>query len=224
MTTEPTYKRNQVNQALWQTATHLKGAEGDPPKAFLTRVKRLLEIDRQNPTDEGIYAFSDEKPGGKGVDMQFTAFNTFCLMLGLNLLDIGFKQSEIVFLLQHIQNDLRPEYDWVQSHPPKLQSLAGKHPTVPSYQRGTGKPAADFNIFILIKKVEMFEIYPLLKDKLPIRQPVIAEPIICRGVEALRDTVWQNKIDNHLLLEISRVAHLIPAMLADAPARARGRD
>ncbi len=223
MASEPTFKRNQVDQALWETVTHLKGAGKEPPAVFRTRIKRLLEIDRRGPPDTGTYAFSTAAPGGKGVDARFSAFDTFCLAIGLELLDTGFKQSEVVFLLQHIRRGLHEHFDYILEDPPRLQASADNHPDRPKFEHPEGKPTADFTVFVLIQRVEVREKYPLLKGNGKVVHPIIGEPIICRGIDALRDTIYRKKVSNHFLLEISVLGHLVTSKLASVPAIPRGR-
>src|SRR3990167_10252586 len=91
------YRRGQVEWALWRWATTPDRLRDAPP-AFLARIKRLLEIDREvgqtgnkEPEDTAFYS---ELPKGTGSDVGYSAFNAFCLALGLDLLDAGFKQGE----------------------------------------------------------------------------------------------------------------------------------
>ena len=69
---------------------------------FLTRIKRLLEIDRSlEQTDlqaqpNSNFAFV-APPERAGSEVAFTAFDAFCLAVALDLHDAGFKQSEVVF-------------------------------------------------------------------------------------------------------------------------------
>ena len=104
-----TFKRGQVEWAIWRFFTRSKSAPADPPQVFLTRVKRLLETDRHDKVPAGQhrspvpYAFSSGEPEGQGVDAAFTSFDAFCLALALDLVDFGFKPSEIVFLLRYLR-------------------------------------------------------------------------------------------------------------------------
>src|SRR5690349_17999088 len=109
-----TFKRGQVEWAIWRFFTLLKSAPDDPPKVFLTRIKRLLETDRHDKVPAGqdypppaAYAFSSGETEGQGVDAAFTSFDAFCLALALDLVDVGFKPSEIVFLLRYLRPELQ---------------------------------------------------------------------------------------------------------------------
>src|SRR5436309_2059843 len=99
------FKRGQIEWAIWRFLTHLRRASDDPPAVFLTRIKRLLETDRhdkvpasQHHRPPARYAFSSAQSEGQGVDAAFTPFDVFTLALALELVDLGFKPSEIVFL------------------------------------------------------------------------------------------------------------------------------
>lgn len=71
------------------------------PPEFATRLRRLLEIDRSNSelfVEAGAdhYAFTDDAPGGKGFEAVFSPFDMMMLWLGLELVEMGFKQQEVV--------------------------------------------------------------------------------------------------------------------------------
>src|SRR5258708_1814137 len=89
-----TFRRGQVEWAIWRFFTFMKSAPPDPPKVFLTRIKRLLETDRHDKVPTGqdydppvAFAFSSAESKGKGVDAVFTSFDAFCLALALDLVD-----------------------------------------------------------------------------------------------------------------------------------------
>ncbi len=106
MSNADSYKRGQVEWALWRFFLQGRQVGPEQQKVFLTRIKRLLELDRgedlgaKTETPHARFAFADVAPEGKGTDVDFRPFNAFCLALALDLLDTGFKQSEIVFLLR----------------------------------------------------------------------------------------------------------------------------
>src|SRR5438067_10203214 len=120
-----TFKRGQVEWAIWRFFTLLKSAPAGPPKVFLTRIKRLLETDRHDKVPTGrdykpfaACAFSSAESEGQGVDAAFTPFDAFCLALALDLVDLGFKPSEIVFLLRHLRPELEGQFDTISQEPP----------------------------------------------------------------------------------------------------------
>ena len=119
-----TCKRGQVEWAIWRFFNLSKSAPADPPQVFLTRAKRLLETDRHDKVPAGQqrppvpYAFSSGEPEGQGVDAAFTPFDAFCLALALDLVDFGFKPSEIVFLLRYLRPVLEGTFQTILREPP----------------------------------------------------------------------------------------------------------
>ena len=99
-----TYKRGQVEWALWRAFTLARSPGDGPPSIFRTRVKRLLDLDREFDTSEMevpptcAFAFVEPSDGGSGFETQYAPFDVFCLAIGLDLLDVGFKQGEIVLV------------------------------------------------------------------------------------------------------------------------------
>lgn len=96
-----TYRRGQVDWALWTIKSRPKSTPA--PAEFLTRIRRLLDIDRAEPASKrlvSVYAFSDTGPGGKGEEAAFHPIDALMLWLGLELLEMGFKQQEVVGLLR----------------------------------------------------------------------------------------------------------------------------
>ena len=221
-----TYKRGQVEWSLWRFATFLRDPGDKPPKAFLTRIKRLLEIDRADREEGEAFAFIADAPQGQGVDVVFTGFDAFCLALALDLLDAGFKQAEVVFLMRHIREDLKREYAWIMSDPPLARQRVGaKHvPDRPSYEDG-GRRWADYRVFAVIQKVEMTEVFPVLAEPRYSGKPTILEPVFCRGIEALQADLNRraDSFRKAMVLEIANAAALVTSFLDEAPITKRGR-
>jgi hypothetical protein len=226
MTTTETYKRGQVEWALWRCASHMHNAGAEPPKVFLTRIKRLLEVDRADRGVDGFCAFADAPTDGQGTDAAFTVFDGFCLALALELLDAGFKQSEIVFLIRNIRDPLRVEFDRIMENPPPSRGRirAEKKPDMPSYDHKEQR-WADYRVFALIRKVEMTEVFPALSRGSHVGTPVILEPTFCRGIEDLQATLNElgSAFRKAMVLEIAAVAALIADFLPHAPLTRRGR-
>ena len=221
-----TFKRGQVEWALWRFVTFLRDTGEPAPKTFRTRIKRLLEIDRADHDDGSGFAFAETAPQGQGMDVVFTAFDAFALALALDLLDAGFKQSEVVFLMRHIRKDLQSEYDWIMSDPPPIsQRMLAKHaPDRPSYDEG-GQRWADFRVFTVIQKVEMTEVFPTLAGRHDPDTPLFLEPLFCRGIGALQAELHRmgHGYRKTMVLEIANAAALVTSFLDTAPIKKRGR-
>ncbi len=230
--TEVTYRRGQVEWALWRWFADMQGGEL-PPKPFLTRIKRLLEIDRSDSVPRGAeavpvvrFTFIDQVPANKGTDVEFSAFNAFCLALGLDMLDAGFNQSEVVFVLRYIRNDLKQEYERALKRPPtpRTFALAKDMPDLPSFEE-RGISRADPRIFMVLNKVELVERLPTWKAKGTKGAPLISKPVFRYGIEALRDEL--HGLDyNHrraFVFEIAHTAVIVTDLLKRAPVIKRGR-
>lgn len=72
-----TYRRGQIEWALWQSFRPLGSRDDGPPPIFKTRIKRLLDLDRdldvtqlasRSPSD---FAFVTSFKGGSGVEAAY---------------------------------------------------------------------------------------------------------------------------------------------------------
>ncbi len=229
---ESTYRRGQVEWALWRWFADVQG-DDLPPKPFLTRIKRLLEIDRSDSVPRGAetvpvvrFAFIDQAPANKGTDVEFSAFNAFSLAFGLDMLDAGFNQSEVVFVLRYIRNELEQEYERALKRPPtpRMFALAEDMPDLPSFEE-KGIRKADARIFMILNKVEIVERFPTWKAKGTKEAPLISKPIFRHGIKALRDEIHELG-HNHrraLVFEIAHTAVIVTNLLKKAPEIKRGR-
>jgi len=214
-----TFRRGQVEWALWRFFTLSRPPSSkEAPQVFLTRIKRLLEADRtdnvpagQHYEPESEFAFSSTTTEGQGVDAKFSAFDAFCLALALDLLDVGLKPSETVFLLRYLRTALEVEFKAILRDPPP-----------PVRQR----PAKDKQVFWIIQKVELTEIY----DQAPPRRkgqktPIFLEPKFRRGADALLAELSQMNwaYRKALVVEIAYLADNLTKLLAAAPLKKRGR-
>jgi hypothetical protein len=227
------YKRGQVEWALWRFFLQGRQADPTPPKVFLTRVKRLLELDRgedltgKSKVPHARFAFADVPREGKGIDVGYRPFDAFCLALALDLLDIGFKQAEIVFLLRHIRDELETRFEEILRSPPPQarQRVFPKHrPDSPTYDDDRGHKFADPRIFVVIGKVEIKEIFQAPGRKSP-SAPLIRQPVYCRGINELRDEFHRMGASDRkaVVIEIAEAAAGINRLLPQAPTTKRGR-
>ena len=185
------YGRGEMEWALWKTFARASFNRGDMPKVFRTRIKRLLEIDRDLDLDdfeeqpEGAYAFAPP-PSAESSEVAYRAVDAFCLAIGLDLLDAGYKQSEVVFLMRYLRLDLEERFPGFLP-PPKpnnrQRSRAKDDPDLPSYE-ARGVQSADRKVFIVIMKIELTEIIPS-SSREKFSGPVFHEPTFCTGIAAL---------------------------------------
>ena len=229
MPVEGTYRRGQVEWALWRYFRQLPTEHRRPPPVFRTRVKRLLELDsRGNPFDDGSetsFAFFDETPGGTGADVAYTAFNGFCLALGLDLLDTGFKQSEVVFLLRHLRPLLEQAFPKILKCPPSYRGAiaASDRPRCPTYERN-GSLYADCRVFLVVNKVEITEVFSYPEESRAKGIPLILTPNICEGIAGLETELHKmnHSYRKALIVELAHAAAMVSEQLEQAPLVRRG--
>ena len=207
-----------------------------PPKIFLTRIKRLLDVDRTRDTSQDSeipharFAFYDDTPGGQGTDVSYTLLNTAFLALGLELLDVGFKQGEIVFVLRHLKKEFTEQFSYILKNPPipRQRVFSTGRPNCPWYtEKKDGPKFADCRVYAVIKKVEFTEVFPLLKGRVSPRQPLFLPPAFCHGIQALHKELHQMNLKNYhyrkaFVMEISHTVVLVKEFLRDAPSVRRG--
>jgi hypothetical protein len=109
------YKRNQVEEAI-AAAMGLTGAQASAE--VRTRIKRLLNADRALGRDVSpsgparpAYAFYTADAPGTGVEVWFSAYEAFALLLALFLLQHGWPQGAVVRIMRRVRPSLEPEHD-----------------------------------------------------------------------------------------------------------------
>lgn len=223
------YKRSQVEWALWGLFAQQPASNPqDIPSVFRTRIKRLIELD-QSTDEKGMpkqLAFVETKVHGQGKDQPYTLFNTFCLALGLDLLDAGFKQSEIIFTLRHLRPGIRDSFNTVLASPPalRMRQLAEDRPNSPKFKEGSLE-FADTRVFLHFERVEVTEAFPVYKGELKTKRPLILNPKSFKGLAALTKELDRMNMDYRkaLILEISETIIRLQELLNEAPVTARGR-
>jgi hypothetical protein len=109
------FPRPSIDSALCSIAT---SNAGQATRRFQARIKKLLDLDRTfsaEATRGSPRAFTDHAGLKQGVDASYTHFNAFSLALGLELLEAGFKQSEVVLWLRLTRPWIEAEYAQILS-------------------------------------------------------------------------------------------------------------
>ncbi|WP_252259832.1 hypothetical protein [Erythrobacter aurantius] len=206
-TDQLTYSRGQVEIAIWRAFSQAP-AQTPIKQTFAGRIRKLVDLDRAQPEvpNGQRYAFHSVPPPGKGAEVRFTLADAFCLSIGLDLLDLGFKQSEVVFLLRHIRAQLEARLGKILADPPILRST-------------TNGP--DKRVFMLLRKVELGEVLP---EKEGSAGSVFLTPDFCRGdaIENAIGTLGYND-RSRVIIELAEMAVLLEQNLLSAPERHRGR-
>lgn len=118
------YKRNQIEEALSRL---LEPKANKPSADLLTRIKRLLELDRRlgqvrrsRHLERSNYAFYSAAPQGSGVEVWFSAYEAFALLTGLRLMAHGWPQGVAVMIMRRVRKELEREHSRVLMQDPKV--------------------------------------------------------------------------------------------------------
>ena len=116
------YKRNQMELAI---SNWLEPKIQGPSQGLKTRVKRLLETDRalghaprSGDPEKANFAFFREAAPGSGFEVWFSAYETFALLLGLQLMSHNWPQRFVVSVLRRVRPELEKEHPtcrWVRT-------------------------------------------------------------------------------------------------------------
>jgi len=229
MSTE-TFKRGQVEWAIWGVYTQQRAAAGEPPPAFHTRLKRLLEADRdpdRPPGRQEGYAFAST--AGTGLDAAFSTYDAFSLALALELLGSGFKPSEVISLLRRCRAPLERRFNAIVKtpRPQQMPVPAERWPDLPSYFEA-GKELADGRVFLVLPTIELDEVLPLYDPKALDKPAAFPDPKFCHGINELRLELGRMRFPKWsyrkaFVMEIAELAVAITSLLPEAPLTKRGR-
>ena len=231
-----TYQRGQIEWALWRSFRPMGSRDDGPSPVFKTRIKRLLDLDRdldvsglavKPPTD---YAFVPSSPGGSGFEAGYAASDVFALAIALDLLNIGFKQGEIVFVMRWLREVLDDWYPDLIARPSLMdrqKRLASHFPKLPRYEPGNGRVAlADARVFLILNRIEITEV---MASAIPTSKPSKAEflePEVFEGLMALNARL-HHLMPLHrrsvIVIEMTAVAQAVALFLSEAPIVPRGR-
>src|SRR5918993_1752239 len=115
------YKRNQVEEAI---ANALVQAEVEAGSDLRIRLKRLLETDRTlsrkalSASDQPFAFYTDEEPG-RGVEVWFSPYEAFALLMGVLLMQHRWPQGTAVRILRQARPNLEPEHARILAQDPK---------------------------------------------------------------------------------------------------------
>jgi len=116
------YKRNQVLEAIAVTL----GEGPTPSEVVRTAVKRLLDTDRHlkrsprsNNPERANYAFFSSEAPGSGVEVLFSSYEVFALLLGVDLMKHRWPQGTAVKILRQARPLLEPKHAEILSWNPE---------------------------------------------------------------------------------------------------------
>lgn len=234
--------------ALWRHAVTFRhwGADSDNlvsriPAVFKSRIKKMLNLDRipgMTPWEDmdDRWAFYDDPGKGTGREDRFSTSHVFLMGIALGLLDIGLKQSEVIFFLKHMRSTLQGAFDQIHKRagaiPPvsdtgRNRRFAKHYPVAKPVWLGPDKmPQADFTAWMLVRRAENREAYPGFQQKIGRREiPLFMEPSIIFGLEEVKSEVFShlNQYPHAVMVELADLALTVPRYLSEAPAVSRGR-
>jgi hypothetical protein len=103
------FKRNQVEEAILRTL----GARDARAAELELRLHRLLVTDRRlgrgnrgRNAGDSRYAFYRQEPPGSGVEVMFSGYEAFALLVAIMLLEHGIPQATVVSILRQVRRDL----------------------------------------------------------------------------------------------------------------------
>lgn len=224
------YKRNQIEGALW-AINRRSGVESmggmirheKPPSQITVPTKRLLELDRtwaeehEHQSNNARLAFFDEIPKGTGSDTSFSGEGVFCLALGLELLEFGFKQKEVVEKIASIRDQLNPVFKSVQElHRNPSHTEKGRFPL---------KEPPD-PIFLILRRLEAADRTKASSSTKDQDDDWVLGHDICRGWAKLEEKVKETiprRASSLFIVELSGLAARTSVFLGFLPATKRGR-
>jgi hypothetical protein len=220
------YKRSQVEDSLW-AHFRLGAAPVRMPAAFRFRVKKLLDLDRQEAPDrKGVpLAFNDARAEGQGLDVPFTSFHAFMLGLALEIWNAGLKQNDVVYFLRHCRTLLEGHHRRIMAagiSPYEVMAPLAGWPV----RQLNGIEVADTPVYMVVERIGLPELASQPIASTEARQrPVFFTPTFCAGVSGLQ-AFFANVSPSrrtHLVVELTELAVVIDKRLAATPARRRGR-
>jgi hypothetical protein len=208
--------RNQMEGALWRYLSTLsrwgcaKNLQ-EVPQVFRSRIKKLLNIDRMSGDEKRNWLFYNCGGGGTGSQESYSDFHVFMMGLALHMLNIGFKQSEIIFFLQNTQNDIQKRYH-------NIRSSGGPAPIFGSNREVSDKDSLEF---MLINRIEMNEIL----EHNSANKPLIFQPTFVNGLSKLQEELFNrpHEYTAFITIELSDLTLALPGLLNDISPAKRGR-
>jgi hypothetical protein len=198
------YKRNQIELAISRAVGF---SSSRPPMELRHRLKRLLDTDRALVRNSGLaYAFYAGHAPGSGVEVWFSAYEAFALLVAFKLLEHGFPQQKAVLALRRIRPALEPEHKRML----KLDRRALFNQD--ALERSPGQMAVSSTdpVFLVIRTQEK-------------RAAKSLEAIrICHGEIELMQFI-KATLASYTIFELTRSAHLLDDHLAKTEPSHRGR-
>ena len=108
------FKRNQLEDAI---SSLVEPKARRPSAGLRTRLKRLLETDRalgrnhrSSDPESANYAFFSDDPPGRGVEVQYSEYDGFALLIALRLMAHSWTQNVAVSIMRCAQIELEVQH------------------------------------------------------------------------------------------------------------------
>lgn len=243
------WRRSQMEFALWRYYATYKNGGADPeglttsiPSVFKSRVKKMLNMDRIPKLTrweaglEDQWAFYEAAGEGTGSEEHFSVFHAFMMGLALDLLNDGMKHSDAIFLLKHDRPRIQKIFDEIYKIKDAVAPVNGTmrrsfryedYPNAePIWKEHDSAPSADFTVWMLVRRSEMYEVYPTLPEEFTNNKvPFFMQLNFEFGLEDLKNEIFAhlNSYRHVLIIELADLALTLPKFLEKAPRRDRGR-
>ena len=118
------FKRNQVEEAI---ARVLEPGSSKPSSEMRTQLRRLLETDRglgrnkrSADLERANFAFYSMDAPGRGVENWFSDYEAFALLIGLELMRLGWPQGLVVAVLRRVKPSSRKHHARILKQDPAV--------------------------------------------------------------------------------------------------------
>jgi hypothetical protein len=108
------FKRNQLEWAIWHVIDRGKMTTPEPPKQIVHLLKRLIDVDRQMGVKahapeiwQQHFAFIEGKSAGPGGENAYGLVDAVALWIGAQLLEAGLPQKDIIQFLRTLRGQLQ---------------------------------------------------------------------------------------------------------------------
>lgn len=236
---------------MWRfSATHHSwgydrdGRSSTIPRVFRSRIKKLLNMDRipglvpwfEDNAD--LWAFFDGPKSGRGStsDDLFSTHHVFLMGIGLDLINEGIKQPEVVFFLRHKRELFLEALRQIHDRPGARAPVSGADrqrrlfeddgASEPIWFGGKKHAYSDPTAWLLVRRREDKEVYPLfVKATQGKKIPFFVEPELHFGLEAVKDALFTHlaAFRHMILIEIADLALTLPRYLSETVVVRRGR-
>lgn len=221
-----TYKRDQIDQAIAIASGISPQHEPKRFAALKVELKRLLDRDRrqeqETPRGRPIRrAFHDGPPPGRGIDVMYSGYEAFALLVALRLMRGGLTQARAVNFLRDLRVLLAgSHYEILQTSRAQLRPYEDDDERSRLVRDGFLVDDADKMVYLVALAGEKAEAFDLPS---PADKPVSGN--ICRTVRELQDRLVGASHEGHALIvvELVNAAHQLAHYLDRIEPRARGR-